>query len=214
MAARAREAAAELAPLPRRQGRRAARDGRRARRGHRRPCSPPTRRTSRRAARPGCRAALVDRLALDADRVAAMAQGLRDVAALPDPVGEVRARLHPAERAGDPPGPGAVRRRRDDLRGPPERDRRRRRARAQERQRRAAARVGLGVRVQLRARRRARRARPRRPACRATRSSSCPGTDRASRRAPAPRPRPGRPGHPARRRRPDPATSSRTPPCR
>jgi glutamate-5-semialdehyde dehydrogenase len=33
--------------------------------------------------------ALVDRLRLDDDRVAAMAQGLRDVAALPDPVGEV-----------------------------------------------------------------------------------------------------------------------------
>jgi glutamate-5-semialdehyde dehydrogenase len=32
---------------------------------------------------------LVDRLTLDDDRVAAMAQGLRDVAALPDPVGEV-----------------------------------------------------------------------------------------------------------------------------
>jgi glutamate-5-semialdehyde dehydrogenase len=32
---------------------------------------------------------LIDRLALDADRVGAMAQGLRDVAALPDPVGEV-----------------------------------------------------------------------------------------------------------------------------
>ncbi|WP_375484445.1 glutamate-5-semialdehyde dehydrogenase [uncultured Jatrophihabitans sp.] len=32
---------------------------------------------------------LLDRLALDADRVAAMAVGLRDVAALPDPVGEV-----------------------------------------------------------------------------------------------------------------------------
>jgi glutamate-5-semialdehyde dehydrogenase len=31
----------------------------------------------------------LDRLALDGDRVAAMAQGLRDVAALPDPVGEV-----------------------------------------------------------------------------------------------------------------------------
>src|SRR4051794_27884009 len=33
--------------------------------------------------------ALVDRLRLDEGRVAAMAQGLRDVAALPDPVGEV-----------------------------------------------------------------------------------------------------------------------------
>ncbi len=32
---------------------------------------------------------LIDRLRLDEDRVAAMAQGLRDVAALPDPVGEV-----------------------------------------------------------------------------------------------------------------------------
>jgi glutamate-5-semialdehyde dehydrogenase len=32
---------------------------------------------------------LLDRLALDDDRIAAMAQGLRDVAALPDPVGEV-----------------------------------------------------------------------------------------------------------------------------
>lgn len=37
----------------------------------------------------GTAAALVDRLLLDADRVAAMAQGLRDVAARPDPVGEV-----------------------------------------------------------------------------------------------------------------------------
>jgi glutamate-5-semialdehyde dehydrogenase len=32
---------------------------------------------------------LIDRLSLDDERVAAMAQGLRDVAALPDPVGEV-----------------------------------------------------------------------------------------------------------------------------
>jgi glutamate-5-semialdehyde dehydrogenase len=32
---------------------------------------------------------MIDRLALDRDRVAAMAQGLREVAALPDPVGEV-----------------------------------------------------------------------------------------------------------------------------
>src|SRR6478672_4660857 len=33
--------------------------------------------------------AMLDRLRLDADRVAAMAQGLRDVAGLADPVGEV-----------------------------------------------------------------------------------------------------------------------------
>ncbi|MGI9085943.1 MAG: glutamate-5-semialdehyde dehydrogenase [Aeromicrobium sp.] len=32
---------------------------------------------------------VIDRLALDADRVAAFAQGLRDIAALPDPVGEI-----------------------------------------------------------------------------------------------------------------------------
>jgi glutamate-5-semialdehyde dehydrogenase len=37
----------------------------------------------------GTAEALVDRLTLDAGRVAAMAQGLRDVAGLPDPVGEV-----------------------------------------------------------------------------------------------------------------------------
>src|SRR5680860_544805 len=32
---------------------------------------------------------IIDRLSLDAGRVAAMAEGTRDVAALPDPVGEV-----------------------------------------------------------------------------------------------------------------------------
>jgi glutamate-5-semialdehyde dehydrogenase len=37
----------------------------------------------------GMAESLIDRLALDADRVAAMATGVRDVAALPDPVGEV-----------------------------------------------------------------------------------------------------------------------------
>jgi glutamate-5-semialdehyde dehydrogenase len=37
----------------------------------------------------GLAESMIDRLALNADRVAAMAQGLRDVAALPDPIGEV-----------------------------------------------------------------------------------------------------------------------------
>ncbi|MDT4906271.1 MAG: glutamate-5-semialdehyde dehydrogenase, partial [Pseudonocardiales bacterium] len=37
----------------------------------------------------GLDAGLIDRLALDPERVSAMAQSLRDVAALPDPVGEV-----------------------------------------------------------------------------------------------------------------------------
>jgi glutamate-5-semialdehyde dehydrogenase len=41
------------------------------------------------AAAAGMQQHLIDRLSLDEQRVAAMAQGLRDVAALPDPVGEV-----------------------------------------------------------------------------------------------------------------------------
>ena len=58
----------------------------------------------------GLAEALIDRLALDADRVAAMAQGLRDVAALPDPVGEVLRGYNQPERPGDPADSGAVRR--------------------------------------------------------------------------------------------------------
>ena len=42
-----------------------------------------------RAEASGTPANIIDRLRLDASRLAAMAQGLRDVAALPDPVGEV-----------------------------------------------------------------------------------------------------------------------------
>src|SRR5687768_7732727 len=37
----------------------------------------------------GLSVALMDRLALDAGRIAAIARGVRDIAALPDPVGEV-----------------------------------------------------------------------------------------------------------------------------
>src|SRR5512139_482984 len=37
----------------------------------------------------GLSAAMLDRLALDPERIAGIAQGMRDVAALPDPVGEV-----------------------------------------------------------------------------------------------------------------------------
>ncbi len=43
----------------------------------------------RRAEAAGTPANIIERLRLDADRVAAMAQGLREVAGLPDPVGEV-----------------------------------------------------------------------------------------------------------------------------
>ncbi|HEV2071251.1 MAG TPA: gamma-glutamyl-phosphate reductase, partial [Acidimicrobiales bacterium] len=42
-----------------------------------------------RAEAAGIGSTVVDRLRLDADRIAAMADGLRQVAALPDPVGEV-----------------------------------------------------------------------------------------------------------------------------
>lgn len=42
----------------------------------------------------GLNAAAVDRLTLNAKRIAAMADGLRQVAALPDPVGEVRETAH------------------------------------------------------------------------------------------------------------------------
>jgi glutamate-5-semialdehyde dehydrogenase len=40
-------------------------------------------------AKAGLDAALLDRLALNPERIAAMAQGLREIAALPDPVGEI-----------------------------------------------------------------------------------------------------------------------------
>jgi glutamate-5-semialdehyde dehydrogenase len=43
----------------------------------------------RRAEEAGVEAGLVDRLSLDPERVSAMADGLRDLARLPDPVGEV-----------------------------------------------------------------------------------------------------------------------------
>ena len=75
--------------VARREGRRAAHHRRRPRGGHRR------RRRGQRArprARPRSTAwpsSLQDRLRLDAARVAAVAQALRDIAALPDPVGEV-----------------------------------------------------------------------------------------------------------------------------
>src|SRR3954449_1468847 len=51
--------------------------------------------------------ALVDRLRLDEGRVAAMAEGLRDVAALPDPVGEGGRGAAPPHRGEAAPGGGA-----------------------------------------------------------------------------------------------------------
>ena len=88
-ARRAREAAAELAPLPR-----TARDGAllaiadalvaRPTRSSR-----PTPRTSPRRRPPAPAASIVDRLTLTPERIAAIAADVRDVVALPDPVGEV-----------------------------------------------------------------------------------------------------------------------------
>ena len=140
VARRARTAAAGLAPLPRRsRTRRCTPWPTRCWRGPPR-CSRPTRLTSRPAARPGTAESLLDRLALTEARVAAMADGLRHVAGLPDPVGRGGPRLDAAQRPGAAAGPRAARRRRDRVRGPPQRHRRRGRAVRQERQRRAAAR--------------------------------------------------------------------------
>ena len=50
---------------------------------------------------------LQDRLRLDPPRVAAVAQALRDIAALPDPVGEVVRGSTLANGLADPPGPRA-----------------------------------------------------------------------------------------------------------
>ena len=55
----------------------------------RRRSSRPTSATSRPGREAGLSAALMDRLALDAGRIAAMARGVREIVALPDPVGEV-----------------------------------------------------------------------------------------------------------------------------
>ena len=70
------------------EGRRAARRGRAAARARGRRCSPPTRATSSARARPATTAAFLDRLTLTPARIEAMARGLEEIAALPDPVGE------------------------------------------------------------------------------------------------------------------------------
>ncbi len=80
-------------------------------------------------------AAAIDRLRLDPKRVEEMARALRDVAALPDPIGETIAVEPAAQRAGRPAGPRAARRDLHDLREPAQRHGRRRGALRQERQR-------------------------------------------------------------------------------
>ncbi len=80
------------------------------------------------AAEAGLAAAQVDRLTLDAARLKKLAASVREVAALPDPVGTV---LEEWTRPNGPPfpeGAGSDRSHRDHLRGPAERDDRLRRA--------------------------------------------------------------------------------------
>ena len=113
----------------------------------------------------GLSAAVLDRLALDAGRVAGIADALREMAALPDPVGEV-------VRGSTLPNGLELRQVRVPLgvvgiiyEARPERDRGRRRALPQVRQRGAAARVVVGRALQRRAGRgAARRGRRRRSA--------------------------------------------------
>ena len=88
----------------------------------------------------GMSAALQDRLLLDEARVEAMAKGLDDIVALPDPVGARIERMDAAQRPGDQPRAGADRHHRRDLRGPAQRHRRCRRALHQVGQCRGAAR--------------------------------------------------------------------------
>ena len=94
-----------------------------------------------RAEADGTPANIVDRLRLTPQRLEDMARGLRDVAAPARPGRRGGPRRHARQRAGAAPGAGAVRRGRDDLRGPAQRDRRRRRDLPQVRQRRAAPRL-------------------------------------------------------------------------
>ena len=128
-----------------------------------------------RAEAAGTSPALIDRLRLNPDRIAGMAEGLRELAALPDPVGDVVRGWTNANGVQVRAGAGAVRRGRHHLRGAAERDRRRGRHLPQVGQRRAAARLLVGGRLQRR--RSSRRCRPGwpTPGCRPTRSSWCPG---------------------------------------
>ena len=90
-----------------------------------------------------------------------MAAGVREIAALPDPVGEVLERLPRAQRPRDPQGARAARRRRRRLRGAAERDDRRRGAVPEVGQRRRPARLLERRALERRAALAGRRARPR-----------------------------------------------------
>lgn len=88
---------------------------------------------------------LLDRLMLNADRIAGMAEGLDQVAALPDPIGRVMDEWTRPNGLVIPQGPRADGRHRHHLRGEAERHGGRRGAGLQGRQRNAPARQLLGV---------------------------------------------------------------------
>ena len=85
--------------------------------------------------------ALIDRLSLDSERVALIARQVRDIAELPDPIGEPIEITHALQRPRAAQAAGAARRGRDRLRGSSQRDRGCRRAGDQVGQRGRAARL-------------------------------------------------------------------------
>ena len=148
--------------------------------------------------------AILDRLRLDAARVRGMADGLRDVAGLARPGRRGGPRVDARQRAGAAPGPRAVRRRRDHLRGPSQRHRRRRRDLPEERQRRAAARLVERRAVEHRDRACAARAPRPAPGCPTDVVQLVPGRGTRARQGADACPRAGRRADPAGRRRADP----------
>ena len=117
----------------------------------------------------GLTQALRDRLTLTEDRVAAMAEGVRAVASLEDPIGEELERKTLAERARPAQAAGAAWRRRRRLRGAAQRDDRLRGADDQERQRDRAARFAATRSAPTERWRRSCARRWPRPGCRRTR---------------------------------------------
>ena len=116
------------------------------------PSSRPTSATSPAAASTACRDSLRPP-APRRPRVAAVAQALRDIAALPDPVGEVVRGSHVRQRPADPQGGRPAGRHRHHLRVAAQRHRRRRGPLPEERQRRHPARRQRRCRHQPRHRR-------------------------------------------------------------
>ncbi len=123
---------------------------------------------------------LVDRLRLDASRIAAMAGGLRQVASLAGSRRRGARRLGPPERAAHLAGAGPPRRGRDHLREPAERHLRRRGAVPQVGQRGVPARLVDGGALQHRDRRRCCARRSARSGCPRTRSCSSRTPSRAA----------------------------------